>query len=46
MESLIAGVWGAGWNVGQRLIRPVSKIGWPTYIRNISGSPYIFLTLR
>lgn len=46
MESLIAGVWGAGWNVGQRLIRPVSKIGWPTYIRNISNSPYIFLDLQ
>ena len=45
-ESLIAGIWGADWNVGQRLIRPVSKTAWPTYIRNIKGSPYIFLDLK
>jgi hypothetical protein len=46
MESLIAGVWGVDWNVGQRLIRPTSKTAWPTYIRNIKGSPYIFLELK
>jgi hypothetical protein len=45
MESLVAGVWGADANVGQRLIRPVSKTAWPTYIRNIKGSPYVFLQL-
>lgn len=46
MESLIAGVWGADANVGQRLIRPVSKTAWPTYIRNIHGAPYIYLDLK
>lgn len=46
MESLVAGIWGADWNVGQRLIRPVSKTAWPTYIRNIHGAPYICLQLK
>lgn len=45
MESLVAGIWGADWNVGQRLIKPVSKTAWPTYIRNIHGAPYISLAL-
>ncbi len=46
MESLIAGVWGADHNVGQRLIRPTSKTAWPTYIRNIHNAPYIHLGLQ
>lgn len=46
MESLIAGVWAADSNVGQRLIRPTSKTAWPTYIRNIHGAPYIHLDLK
>jgi hypothetical protein len=46
MESLAAGIWGRLVHVGQRPIRPVTKIGWPTYIRNIHGAPYVFIELK
>lgn len=46
MESLAAGIWGRMAHAGQRLIKPVSKTAWPTYIRNIHGAPYVFLELK
>lgn len=46
MESLVAGIWGRLSNVGQRPIKPVSKIGWPTYIRNIHNTPYVYIELK
>lgn len=46
MESLVAGIWGRLSNVGQRPIKPVSKIGWPTYIRNIHNTPYVYIQLK
>jgi hypothetical protein len=46
MESLAAGIWGRTVHAGQRIIKPVSKTAWPTYIRNIHGAPYVFLELK
>lgn len=46
MESLAAGIWGRLSNVGQRPIKPVSKTAWPTYIRNIHLTPYVFIELK
>lgn len=46
MESLAAGIWGRGVHAGQRIIKPVSKTAWPTYIRNIHGAPYVFIELK
>lgn len=46
MESLAAGIWCRIAHAGQRYIRPSSTSGWPTYIRNIHGAPYVFVELK
>ena len=46
MESLAAGIWTKMGNAGQRPIHPVSKTGWPTFIRNIQNAPYVFVELK
>ncbi|MEZ4449047.1 MAG: hypothetical protein R3B09_06145 [Nannocystaceae bacterium] len=46
MESLAAGLWGRAVHVGQRYVRPTRSSGWPTYVRNIHGAPYVFLEFK
>lgn len=46
MESLAAGIWCRLSNVGLRPIKPVSKTAWPTYIRNVHNTPYVYIELK
>lgn len=46
MECLIGMVSHRGSYYEQRIIKPLSKTAWPTYIKNIHNSAYIFLETR
>lgn len=46
MESLIAMISHNSGFYEQRIIKPVSKTAWPTYIKNIRGAVYVFVETR